>query len=192
MIMPRCTRALTAAIGLVAVHLQAQAPPPRPVFRGGTDLVQVDVSVLDKKRQPVRGLTAADFSIFEDGQPREIQAFTEVHLPDRVTAQDASWTGEVPRDVVTNQIAQEEGRLVIILLDRTIPLGEPTVTAKRIAASVINRLGPGDLGAVVSTSNGAVQNLTADRPRLLRTLEESDLSTTSLRKPRQSKPRCSH
>ena len=133
--------------------------------------------MLDKKRHPVRGLTAEDFSIFEDGQPRQIQAFTEVYLPDRVRAQDASWNLEVPRDVVTNQIAREEGRLVIILLDRTIPLGEPTVTARRIAAAVINQLGPGDLGAVVSTSNGATQNLTSDRARLLRTLDESDLST---------------
>ena len=175
--MPRPALVLVVAIAAVAVHLHAQAPAPRPVFRGGTDLVQVDVSVLDKKRHPVRGLTAEDFSIFEDGQPREIQAFTEVYLPDRVRAQDASWMLEVPRDVVTNQIAREEGRLVIILLDRTIPLGEPTVTARRIAAAVINQLGPGDLGAVVSTSNGAVQNLTSDRARLLRTLEESDLST---------------
>ena len=42
---------------------------------------------------------------------------------------------------------------------------------------MINQLGPGDLGAVVSTSNGAVQNLTSDRARLLRAISESDLST---------------
>jgi VWFA-related protein len=173
----RVALVLVVATAAVAMHLHAQAPAPRPVFRGGTDLVHVDVSVLDKKRRPVRRLTAEDFSIFEDGQPRQIQAFTEVYLPDRVRAQDASWGPAVPRDVVTNQIAQEEGRLVIILLDRTIPPGEPTATARRTAAAVINQLGPGDLGAVVSTSNGAVQNLTADRARLLRTLDESDLST---------------
>ena len=176
--MPRTARVLVVvAIAAVSLNLHAQSPPQRPVFRGGTDLVQVDVSVLDGKRHPVRGLTAEDFSILEDGQPREIQAFTEVYLPDRVRAQDAAWMRVVPSDVATNQTAQEEGRVVIVLLDRTIPLGQPTITAKRIAATVINQLGPGDLGAVVSTSNGAVQNLTSDRSRLLRTLEESDLST---------------
>jgi VWFA-related protein len=176
---PRAVRALVVVIVAAAgaVYVRAQAPPPRPVFRQGTDLVQVDVSVLDKKRHPVRGLTADNFSIFEDGQPRQIQAFTEVYLPDRVRTQDASWMPKVPRDVVTNQTAREEGRLVIVLLDRTIPLGPPTVTAKRLAAAVINQLGPGDLGAVVSTSNGAVQNLTSDRTRLLRTLDDADLST---------------
>ena len=83
---------LVVAIAAVAVHLHAQAPAPRPVFRGRYDLVQVDVSVLDKKRHPVRGLTAEDFSIFDDGQPRQIQAFTEVYLPGRVRAQDARGT----------------------------------------------------------------------------------------------------
>ena len=47
------------------------------------------MSVLDGKRQPVRGLTAADFTIFEDGEPREIQAFTEVYLPDRIQPRTA-------------------------------------------------------------------------------------------------------
>jgi len=165
------------AIVLIALPLHAQTPGPQATFRGGTDLVQVDVSVLDNKRHPVRGLKAEDFTILEDGQPRQIQAFTEVNLPDRLQARDASWTRVVASDVATNQTGQEEGRLVIILLDRTIPLGEPTISAKRIAAAAINQLGPGDLGAVVSTSNGAVQNLTADQARLLRAINASDLST---------------
>jgi len=175
-------RVALLAIALFALPLHAQtsapqAPVPQATFREGTDLVQVDVSVLDSKRHPVRGLTASDFTIFEDDQPREIQAFTEVSLPDRVQSRDAAWTREVPSDVATNQVAQEEGRLVIIVLDRTIPVGEPTITARRVAAAAINQLGPSDLAAVVSTSNGAVQNLTSDHSRLLRAISASDLST---------------
>jgi VWFA-related protein len=175
--MTRATRAAFLAIVSIALDLHAQAPVPQATFRAGTDLVQVDVSVLDGKRHPVRGLTAGDFTIFEDDQPREIQAFTEVYLPDRVQGRDASWMREVPSDVATNQAAQDEGRLIIIVLDRTIPVGEPTITARRIAAAAINQLGPADLAAVVSTSNGAVQNLTSDRSRLLRAISGSDLST---------------
>jgi VWFA-related protein len=175
--MIRVARIALLAILSIALHLHAQAPLPQATFRGGTDLVQVDVSVLDGKRHPVRGLTARDFTIFEDGEPRDIQAFTEVSLPDRVQPADASWTHEVPRDVTSNQVAIEEGRLVIILLDRTIPPGEPTITARQIAAAAIGQLGPHDLAAVVSTANGGVQNLTTDRARLLRAINESDLST---------------
>ena len=109
--LPFCAGLLVVVI---VAHLWAQAPPPRPVFRGGTDLIEVDVSVLDHRRAPVRGLTAADFTVFEDGHLREIQAFTEVNLPDRVQTQDASWLQDVPHDVVTNQAVRDEGRLVII------------------------------------------------------------------------------
>ena len=175
-------RVALLAIASFALPIHAQAPVPQTripqaTFRGGTDLVQVDVSVLDSRRHPVRGLTAADFTIFEDDQPREIQAFSEVSLPDRLQPSDAAWTREVARDVATNQVAHEEGRLVIIVLDRTIPIGEPTMTARRIAAAAIDQLGPSDLAAVVSTSNGAVQNLTSDRSRLLQAISGSDLST---------------
>jgi hypothetical protein len=155
--MPRLGWILGLAILTVALHPRAQTPATQPLFRGGTDLVQVDVSVLDNKRHPVRGLTAADFTVLEDGQPREIQAFSEVYLPDRVRAEAAPWVRDVASDVVSNQTAEDEGRLVMILLDRSIPLGEPTLTAKRIAAAAVSQLAPGDLAAVLSTSNGATQ-----------------------------------
>jgi len=86
--------------------------------------VQVDVSVLDGRHRPVRGLTAADFTVLEDGQPREIQAFSEVYLPDRVQPREAAWTREVPTDVWTNDVARQEGRLVILLMDRSIKPGD--------------------------------------------------------------------
>ena len=52
---------------------QAQAPK---VFRSGLNLVSVDVIVRDKTGAVVRGLTAADFEVREDGRPQEISSFT--------------------------------------------------------------------------------------------------------------------
>ena len=101
------------------------------VFRADTELIQVDVSVLDKRRRPVKGLTAADFTILEDGQPRPVQAFTQVDLSAPKPTGDAAWMSEVPSDVVTNHAIGQEGRLVVILMDRTIPVGMPTLTARR-------------------------------------------------------------
>src|SRR5690242_491819 len=97
---------LTAAFAVVLVcgiRLPAQAPaPPVATFSGGVELVQLDVSVIDKKtRLPVTGLTASDFAVTEDGKPRPVAAFSAVNLPDRdMTA--AAWTREVGPDVVTN------------------------------------------------------------------------------------------
>ena len=140
--MRRTARLLLIALAALAATLGAQAPTPQPVFRGGTDLVQVDVSVLDGKRHPVRGLTAADFSIFEDGQPRDVQAFTEVNLPDRGPAQDAAWTREVPPDVATNQTTQDDGRAGDHPARSDDSTRRPTLAAKRIAAAMINQIGP--------------------------------------------------
>jgi hypothetical protein len=43
----------------------------------------VDVTVLDKKRQPVRDLKQEDFTILEDGKPQTIEAFAFVDVQAR-------------------------------------------------------------------------------------------------------------
>ena len=48
----------------------------RPVFRSGRDAISVDVIVRDRSGAVVRGLTAADFEIREDGQPQQIVSFS--------------------------------------------------------------------------------------------------------------------
>ena len=154
------------------------APAQRtPVFRSTADLVQVDVSVLDGKRVPVKGLTAADFTVLEDGVARPVEAFAAIDLPARVVAQGASWTRDVPPDVATNRAGDDEGRIVVILMDRTIPMGAPVTTARKIATEAVQALGPGDLAALISTSGGVPQNLTSDRARLVRAINQRDWST---------------
>lgn len=154
-------------------------PAAPPVFRSSADLVQVDVSVLDRRRVPIKGLTAADFTVLENGQPRPVDAFAAIDLPEQATTAGAAWTRDVPPDVVTNRTGVDEGRIVVILMDRTIPVGSPTTTARRVAAAAVEALGPGDLGALVSTSGGVPQNLTADRARLIRAINQRDWSTGS-------------
>src|SRR3954465_15599253 len=96
---------------LAALLAQVPAAQP-PTFRAGVDVVQVDVSVLDKERRPVRGLSASDFNVLEDGKPRPVVAFIAVDLGERETAPTgASWMRDVSRDVTTNEV-RPEGRLV--------------------------------------------------------------------------------
>jgi Ca-activated chloride channel homolog len=46
-----------------------------PVFRAGVDLVNVGVTVTDKKGRLVAGLTADDFELYEDGRKQGIRYF---------------------------------------------------------------------------------------------------------------------
>jgi len=172
-----------AAIAAAGSRPLAQEPPFRqsspgqgqeqgPRFRGGVDLIQLVVSVLDDRREPVRGLTAADFTILDEGMERPVRAFTPVDVPGTdVPAGVAEWTRNVAPDVATNQVGDQPGRLVVILMDRSIHQG-PTVAAWQSARSIVEALGPNDVAALVATNElGRPQNFTADRERLLQSID---------------------
>jgi VWFA-related protein len=144
--------------------------------------VPVDVSVLDKDRRPVRGLTAGDFTLLVDGKPRPIAAFSEVNIPGADAARTgAAWVRNAPRDVVTNDLPGE-GRLVVILMDGSIPNGAPVATAQKIAHAAIDQLGPADLAAVVRSTafsgNGRSQGFTSDRALLSAAVDSPFIGTT--------------
>src|ERR1043165_2119879 len=81
---------------LRAEPAQPPLPQPQATFQSGVDVVQVDVSVLDKDRKPVRGLTREDFTVLEDGKPRPIVAFAPVNLAEQAASPArASWVREV-------------------------------------------------------------------------------------------------
>ncbi len=172
--MRRAAACLFACLALPPVTARAQERPaaPQPTFQSGVDLVQVDVSVLEKGRKPVRGLTAADFIVLEDGRARPVAAFTAVDLPPAaIAAPTGSWMRDVAADATANDITAE-GRLVVIMLDRTIGEGASAINARRIAAAAIEQLSPNDVAAVVYTVNRAnPQNFTRDRARLLQAIE---------------------
>jgi VWFA-related protein len=157
-----------------------QQPPP--VFRSRVDLIQVDVTVLDERRMPVRGLQPSDFSLFEDGRPQEIVAFTEMTAsePD---GPPESWMRTTVPDVTVNNA--EDGRLLLIILDdaRTpvfparVPGGpaigpDPRSTVQQVARAIVERMGPADLASVIFTvKNKGEQEFTSDRPRLFRAID---------------------
>lgn len=162
---------LVASALIVASLLQAPSPPSGqlPTFRSGVDIVELDVTVLDKDRQPVRGLTADDFTILEHGKPQPIVAFSAVDVPGAV-AYSAPWMGEAPIDVVSNA---ENRRLVTIVMDDAYTGASPAILgrAKGVAYAAIKQLGPRDLASVIFTFTGRMQNFTADRSALTRAVD---------------------
>ena len=64
--------AVAAAAGHGIVLAQSPGDQPRATFRSAVDLVSIQASVRDKKGRPLPGLTAADFEVRDNGQPRSI------------------------------------------------------------------------------------------------------------------------
>jgi VWFA-related protein len=161
--------ALGVLLGLPGLVLSAggQTATPAPqVFRTSVDMITLDVSVLDRDRRPVRGLSAADFTVLENGRPLKIVAFSEVALPDRLVSV-APWVNDVAPDVVTNRF--EPDRLIVLLLDDWNVATNPAdvLQTKRIAHAILDELGATDYAAVVYTfTHAKSQEFTTDKAKL--------------------------
>ena len=167
-----------AALTIIAVSPRAQTPTSQqlPTFRTGVDVVELDVTVLNKDRHPVKGLTAADFTVLERGKPQSIVAFTAIDVP-APAAVSAAWMRDASLDVVSNA---ENRRLVTIVMDDAYTKLEPDIMkrAKQIARNAVDEMGPSDLASVVFTFLGRAQNFTADRTQLLAAIDSYTPKTT--------------
>ena len=61
---------------LVATAAASLSAQQVPVFRAGVDLVNFGVTVTDRRGELVKGLTADDFDIYEDGRKQTIRYFS--------------------------------------------------------------------------------------------------------------------
>ncbi len=166
------------AVALVALLLATATGGARqqspPQFRTRVDLIQLDVAVIDKNHQPVRGLTAADFTVLENGQKQAIQAFVAIDLPDN-PAETAGWMRDVAPDVTSNAGVEEDRLVVIVMDDYSEDVSKDLWaqrSAKEIGRGIVERLGPRDLAAVVYTvASRNNQEFTHDRARLLEAID---------------------
>ena len=164
-------RATVVVVGAgVSLLVARAAPQDAPQFRARVDLIQLDVSVVDKNHQPVRGLTAADFTILENGKKQTIQAFVPIELPEE-PPRTPGWMRDVAPDVIANTGVDEDRLVVIVLDDYSVDITKDLwaqKSLKEIGHGIIDRLGPRDLAAVVYTvASRNNQEFTHDRDRLL-------------------------
>ncbi len=150
--------AFLIALGIVGASAAQPAQPvaPQP-FRSGTELVLVDVTVLDHRGAPVTGLTAGDFRLSVGGTPRAIQSVQFIGTepaPARTAARDASMS--------TNSLPSS-GRLLLIVVDESNVRFGASLAVVRAAESLMSRLSPGDLVGLSRIPDGGGVEFTTDR-----------------------------
>jgi VWFA-related protein len=115
------------AASIVAVAATATPSRPvaqqRPVFRSNLNVVSVDVIVRDKSGAVVRGLTAADFEIREDGRPQAIASFSFEEITEK--ALPALETADLLGGVEA-RMAEEAGRSTAAPAAKPEPAAAPT------------------------------------------------------------------
>ncbi len=165
----------------------------RPVFRSNLNVVSVDVIVRDKSGAVVRGLTAADFEIREDGRPQAIASFTfeeitEKALPALETADllggvEARMTEEAGRSTAAPAAKPEPAaaptpmtsdmlagrRLITLLFDVSSMQPEDVQRAVDSARKYVDeKMTAADLVAVATVGSAltVLTDFTADRTRV--------------------------
>ena len=134
-----------AVVGLFAtLPLQGQpaerAAPPRADFRGGVDLITLNVTVTDREQRFVANLARQDFTILEDDRPQAVAFFAHSGVP----------------------------MTVVLAIDTSGSMDDALASAQEAAASFVRRLGTGDRAAVVDfdTRVRVVQPFTTDAAAL--------------------------
>jgi Ca-activated chloride channel family protein len=127
---------------------QVQAPQS-PVFRSGSALVALNVTVQDPAAKYVAGLQPADFAVYEDGVKQDVRFFE---------------SSAVPVDL-------------IVLIDTSSSMSDKIDVVHEAATGFLKTLRAGDRGAVVSFADSVslVQPLTSD----LALLEKAVRGTTA-------------
>ena len=68
-------------IGFALILFELQLVAQQTTFRSGVDLVALSVVVTDGRDKFVSGLSAADFSVVEDGVPQQLSFFSATAVP---------------------------------------------------------------------------------------------------------------
>lgn len=133
------------------------APQAPPVFKSGTDVVAVDVTVVDETGRPARGLEARDFQITVNGKPRRIaslQFVSQATAPGKPLPEVPSLPPFSTNGGVTG------GRLVLIVVDQDslgVSSGKQVMDA---VGQFLSRLGQGDRAALAVLPGGFVVSFT--------------------------------
>ena len=136
---------LGAAWGAAPRAQQAVGPAgASSVFRSGTDLVVLQVSVADPRQRFVPGLSANDFTVFEEGVAQRVSLFA---------------SATVPLDL-------------LLLLDVSSSMAGRLPLAQQAAATLVGALRPGDrAGAILFHDRVEIAHqLSEDRPAVVQAI----------------------
>jgi VWFA-related protein len=127
----------------------SSAQPP-PVFRAGTNQVRVDVTVLDRKGDPVTDLTKDDFEVREDGIPQAIDTIKLVEANGAAPDDDTSLPIRSTYHAAA-EAAKDDIRVFVIFWDE-YHIGEmaPAIRARAALTDFVQHaFGPTDLVALM-------------------------------------------
>ncbi len=154
---------------------QAAAHQSSAVLRSSSDLVRIDVEVTDRSGKPIKGLTANQFTITDEGKSQAITSFsyadieaietatTDVSKPIVVTV-DNDGPNSPSADAISD--ALRDRRLIVLFFDLTSMQTDDLIRAHDAADKFVKQqMTKADVVAVIvfSTRINVLANFTNDR-----------------------------
>lgn len=159
---------MSKTIPLLALALSLGVP--QQVFRSGTELVEVDVVVLDSAGRLVRGLTAADFELYDEGDLREVSTFSFVEVEGRAIDSAGTESAELG---LSSSSTSRAGGIYLIVIDHVFSPPQRSGPIRAAAREFVrDHMRPGDLAAVIhlGLSTGGVE-FSGSKPQLLAAID---------------------
>ncbi|MEX2662533.1 MAG: VWA domain-containing protein [Vicinamibacterales bacterium] len=175
----RARASLALLIGSVLLAMpvtDASQDPPRVTFRSGASAVVVDVTVQNRSRRPITGLTATDFEVFDNGVLQHVDEVSYGKLPIDVTVGlDVSYsvTGAVldRLRVGVGQLMRDLGpqdRLKLVLFNTQVSRATDfTTDAKVVERAIRGAVAGGGTALLDAVSVTLVSSAPLDRRQLV-------------------------
>jgi VWFA-related protein len=166
------------SVTLPEVSEQERERPQGRVFRSEVTRVEISALVLDRDGKPVRGLTAADFEVLENGVPQVIRSFTPftyepemLVLPDPVLHRGDG--EQPPPSIPASNYYSSASRVFALILDDLHIDVRRTQVARAAARRLVAQLAPTDLLFVMTTSTSESTGFFGrDRAAAIRLIDE--------------------
>src|SRR3982751_1448525 len=136
---------------LLTAGLVAQEKPAQPIFKAGTDLVRVDVTVSQRGDEPVSDLKIEDFEVTDDDVPQTVETLKFIQV-DGTRQTNLDEPLEIrSKEHAMLEAAREDVRLFAIFLDDYHIAKRPEITLplREVLTRFVNQLGPNDLVALM-------------------------------------------
>jgi VWFA-related protein len=181
---------------LTQTFAQNPAPSPAPpvqqptetvaqedTVRITTNLVQLDVVVVDSNNNPVTDLRPEEFEIKEDNRTQKITNFSYISAEPAATAGPASAatspadkngpTTAVAPALVPLRASQVKRTMALVVDDLSLSLESTAPVRKALKKFVDEQMQPGDLVAIIRTAGGmgVLQQFTNDKRQLYSAIE---------------------
>jgi VWFA-related protein len=154
---------------------QAAAHQSSAVLRSSSDLVRIDVEVTDRSGKPIKGLTANQFTITDEGKSQAITSFSyaDIEAIETATTDDSkpivvSVDNDGPNSPSADAIsdALRDRRLIVLFFDLTSMQTDDLIRAHDAADKFVKQqMTKADVVAVIifSTRINVLANFTNDR-----------------------------